>query len=267
MLFNKDFNSIDEFTSVLNQGWFSLIMIVSGTIDFTEGPSRVNLSAGNLYVIPVAAQVKADSLAVRICLLSCSADFASSGRIVRFGIGYAQTLTHQRSLVLPLGQTEARYLISLFGLLKKKFSSGHSIFQHEMVLLWVNIILYEYIELRYKYDKNASWVHHREKIVSNFITLVQRHCKEHHSVKFYADCLCVSKGHLGKSVRCILGVSAKYFIEIALVSEAYVLLSDPALSITQAAEQLHFDSSSSFSAFFKKHTKLTPTQYRLSLKF
>lgn len=267
VVYLADYTSVKIFTLAISPGWFSLIVIVSGTIDFIVGSSRVNLSQGDLYIIPEGAEVNVDFSPVRICLLSCTMGFAVTSRIARFGTGYMEALTSQKPFVLPLTQAEARHIISLFGLLKKKISSNSTIFQDEMVLLWVNMILYEYIELRYKYDKNFKAIHYGEKLVLNFTVLVQQNCKVHHGVKFYADCLCVSKGHLGKSVRGILGFSAKYFIEMALISEAYPLLGDYALSITEIADQLHFDSPSSFSAFFKKHTKLTPTQYRLSLKF
>lgn len=267
VVYLADFTSIKIFAVLLNPGWFSLIIIVSGTIDFMIGSSKVNLSAGDLYVIPSEAEINADFAPVRICLLSCTIDFAVTSRIARFGIGYMQALTSQKPSVLSLTQKETQHIISLFGLLKKKISSKNTIFQDEMVLLWVKIILYEYVELRYKYDKNFASVHYSEKMVMSFITLVQQNCKAHHKVAFYADCLYVSKGHLGKSVRSILGISVKYFIEMAVLSEAYTLLADHALSISEVADQLHFDSSSAFSAFFKKHTKFTPTQYRQSIKF
>lgn len=268
VVYLADFTSIKIFAVLLNPGWFSLILIVSGTVDFMEGSFRVKLSAGNLYVVSRRAEVSAISLPVRICLLSCSIDFAITGRIARFGIGSMEALINQKHFVLSLTRDETREVVSLFGLLKKKIFNKHAIFQDEMVLLCFNMVLYEYIELRYKYGSNIARRHYRsEKIVMRFIALVHQHCKVYHNVKFYANCLYVSNGHLGKAVRSVLGISAKHFIEIALISEAYALLADHDLSITEVAELLHFDSPSSFSGFFKKYTKLTPTQYRLSLKF
>lgn len=268
VIYLSDLKSIKYLKTLLNPDWFSLIVVVSGSIKFNEGSFRIDITAGDLYVIPAVAQVNSFSAPLRICLLSCSIDFAIANRIVRFEINYLEALTTQSSCVLSITSVEIRHIISLFRLLKKMIINKQAVFRDVMVLLCINMIIYEYIELRYRYGKNTVAVHNsNEKIVIRFITLVQQNCVEHHAIKFYADSLYVSKGHLSKAVRSILRMSAKHFIEMALISEAYILLADTNLSITDVGEQLYFDSASSFSTFFKKHTKLTPTQYRLGLKF
>lgn len=267
VVYLSDLNSIKLINILLSPNWFSLIVVVSGSIHFTQGTTSVNVCAREVYVIPNGAQASAISLSLRICLLSCTIDFAVRSRVIRFGIGYMEALTNQRSFIFSLTQIEVRGMVSLLGLLQKNISKKHTIFKDQMVLLCFSMILYEYIELRYKYGYNIARLEYRsEKIVMSFITLVQQHCAAHHNVKFYADCLYVSSGHLGKAVRSVLRMSAKHFIEMVIVSEAYILLADPALSITEIAELLYFDSSSSFSGFFKKYSKLTPSQYRQSLK-
>lgn len=262
-----DLKSIKSCEKLLNPGWFSLIVVVSGKINFIEGSSNIRLLAGDMSIIPSLAQVNSLELPLRICLLSCTLDFAIINRVARFGNGYAEVLNNQSSLVLSLEKTEMLYMVQLFGLLKKNVCGEFTIFQHKMVLLFIDLILYALGELYYKYGKNIT-VHSRdEKIVMGFIMLVQQDCKVHHDVKFYAASLFISKGHLRKLVRGILGISAKYFIEMTLISEAYSLLANDKLSVTEVGEYLNFSSPSSFSHFFKRHTKLSPTQYRTTLKF
>lgn len=263
-----DFKSIKTCNTLLNPGWFSLIQVVSGTINFMDGSSNIRLSAGDMYAVPSMAEVIAVTPPLQICFISCTMDFAVTNRFSRSGIGYIEMLTNHSSFVLSLTQTEIRDMIELFGLLKKKVFSRYTIFQEEMALLCFNLILYEFSGLYHKYSENIIVVHyHREKIAMNFMTLVQQNCKMHHNVSFYADSLFVSKGHLGKAVRNVIGMSAKHYIEMAIISEAYSLLANDNLSITEVGEHLNFTTLSSFSGFFKKYTKLTPTQYRLNLKF
>lgn len=262
-----DFKSIKMCKTLLNPGWFSLIQVVSGTINFMDGSSSIRLSAGDMYAVPSMAEVIAVTPPLQICFISCTMDFAVTNRFSRSGIGYIEILTNHSPFVLSLTQTEIRDMIELFGLLKKKVFR-YTIFQEERVLLCVNLILYEFSGLCYKYGENTIVVHcHREKIAMNFIMLVQQNCKMHHDVSFYADSLFVSKGHLGKAVRNVIGMSAKHYIEMAIISESYSLLANDNLSITEVGEHLNFSTLSSFSGFFKKYTKLTPTQYRLNLKF
>jgi AraC family transcriptional activator of pobA len=267
VLYLADFKSIKACNEILNSGWFSLIIVISGKINFIEGSSNIHLSAGDMSIVPSLAHVSDLGLPLRICLVSCTLDFAIINRVERFGIEYTEVMTNQLPFVLSLEEAEISYMVQLFGLLKKNFCGQYTIFQYKMVLLCIDLIFYAFSELYYKYGENKMVNSHNEKIVMSFIMLVQQNCRAHHDVKFYADSLFISKGHLRKLVRSVLGIPAKYFIEMTLISEAYSLLANDKLSITEVGEYLNFSSPSSFSHFFKRHTKLSPTQYRMTLKF
>jgi AraC family transcriptional activator of pobA len=268
VLYLVDYKKIKDCNTFINRGWFSLVAIVSGSVSFTDNSSSVNLSAGDMFAVPHGSDFKRLSSPLQICLISCTVDFAISNRAARFERSCIEALTNQTPFVLPLNPSEMKHMVRLFGLLKKNISGRNTMFQDEMVMLCLNLILYEFCGLYYKYGQDTAAVNSRnDNTVTNFITLAQRHCREHHEIKFYADSLFVSQGHLRKTVRSVIGMSAKHFIEMAIISEAYLLLADNKLLIAEVAECLYFKDSSSFSHFFKRHTKLSPTQYRLNLKF
>lgn len=268
VLYLVDLNKIKAFNTVIEPGWFTIVAVVTGSVRFTDRTSSVVFAAGNMFVFHPSATISALSSPSRICLLTCTLDLAIHNKNIRFGSACIKTLTGSSPFVLSLTASEMRSIVYLFGLLKKKIAERNSVFRGEMVLLCLTLILYEFCGLFYKYSQRTGAVYSgSDKIVSNFITLVSLHCKEHHEIKFYADSLFVSQGHLGKTVRSVIGMSAKHFIEMAVVSEAYQLLADTNLSITVVGEYLNFKDSSTFSHFFKRHTKLSPTQYRLNLKF
>ncbi|MBZ4036710.1 helix-turn-helix transcriptional regulator [Flavobacterium sp. 17A] len=261
----KKLRIYDVFSS---PGWFTVIIVVSGSAAFTCGGSSIVLSTGDMCVVPQGSELTSLSGPLRICLLSCTVDFAVSSRAVRFGSPCIEALVSQAVVVLPLTPSEMRHMIQLIKLLKKKIFARDTLFQDEMVLLCLHLIFYEFCGLYYKNGQDTALLYSRnDKTASNFIMLVHQHCKVHHEIKFYADSLFVSQGHLRKTVRGVLGTSAKHFIEMAVIAEAYLLLADENLSIAQIAENLNFKDSSSFSHFFKRHTRLSPSQYRLNLKF
>jgi AraC-like DNA-binding protein len=268
VLYLSECKSVKACNALLKPGWFSMILIVSGSVDFVVGSTTGRLRAGQLYAFPNGAKAKAVVSPIRFYLISCTIAFAINNRIAKYGNGYIEVITTQSYIVLSLSKVEVNHMIQLAELLKKKIlSQNHTAFQNEMILLCLNLLLYEYCNLYYKKCKNVSAVHNRkEKIVIGFIELIQEHSKGRHDVKFYADSLFVSKGHLRKAVHWVTGMPAKYFIEMAVVSEAYLLLADGNLSITEISEQLNFSALSSFSGFFKKYTKVSPTQYRQNLK-
>lgn len=251
-----------------NPGWFTVIIVVSGSAGFTYNSSSIVLSTGEMCAAPYGSELTWLSGPLRICLISCTLDFAVSSRAVRFGSPCIEAVISQAVIILPLTESEMRQMIQLTKLLKKKKSARHTLFQDEMVLLCLHLIFYEFCGLYYKYGEDTALLYSRnDKTVSNFISLVHQHCKVHHEIKFYADSLFVSQGHLRKTVRGALGSSAKHFIEMAVIAEAYLLLADEKLSVAQIAENLNFKDTSSFSHFFKRHTRLSPSQYRLNLKF
>lgn len=267
VLYLADFKSIKSCHKLLNPGWFSLIVVVSGTINLIDGSSIIRISKGDMSIVPQLAQVNTLGLPLQICLLSCTMDFAIINKIAIFGTGYIQVLNNQTPSVFSLEQAEIHHMVQLFGLLKKNVSGKYTIFQSKMVLLCIDLIFYAFGELYYTFGKNIAVHSPSERNVMGFIMLVQQNCKRHHDVKFYADSLFISKGHLRKIVRTVIGVSAKHLINKAVISEAYVLLVSNELSITEIGEHLNFSSSAAFSSFFKRHTKLSPTQYRQNLKF
>ena len=268
VLYISDSKKLKVYNSLFKTGWFSIVLIVSGTIDLIVGHSVVRITTGQLYSVPSSAKVGSIISPLRFYLVSSTIAFAINNRITRYGNGYIGLITRQSHFALTLTKAEVKHTVALVELLQKKISNRKdTIFQDEMVQLCFNLLLYEFSAFAYKNIEDTVAVHSRtEKIVMRFVELIQQHSIQRHDVKFYADSLYVSTGHLGKAVRSITGMSAKHFIEMAIISEAYALLANDKLSITEIGEQLNFSSPSLFSGFFKKYTRMSPTQYRLNLR-
>ncbi|MGB0521359.1 MAG: AraC family transcriptional regulator [Flammeovirgaceae bacterium] len=99
-------------------------------------------------------------------------------------------------------------------------------------------------------------------ILRDFKTLVDNHFHEWHKVNTYADEISISSKHLSYTVKDITGKTAKEFIQDRLVLEAKRLLIHTELTIKEIAYQIGFEEPLHFSAFFKKHTKCSPTVFR-----
>ncbi len=256
------------YNSLLIPGWFSIIIVSSGEISFMIGSSLVRVSSGELYAVPHFGKAKVLISPLKIRLVHCSMAFAIANCTATFGTDLIDVLTDQSPLVLKLSAAEFKQMKFLMELLQNKTSiKMGTAFHDRIIVLCFSLILYEYGALHYRQRGFTRTIQNRrEKIVFGFIDLVQQHSQVHHDVKFYADLLFVSQGHLGKAVRNVIGMSAKHFIKMAIISLAYSLLANDDLSITDIAENLNFSSTSSFSGFFKKYTNLSPTQYRLNLR-
>ena len=105
----------------------------------------------------------------------------------------------------------------------------------------------------------------RHKIVfKNFIALVAKHHNKERGVGFYADKLCITPKYLSKIVKDTSGQSAPQWIDQYVILEAKQLLKHSDRCIKEISDELNFPDPSFFFKYFKKHTGLTPNQYRNS---
>lgn len=99
-------------------------------------------------------------------------------------------------------------------------------------------------------------------LFQRFVALVHEHCTEQREVAFYADRLCISTRYLSTIIRSEAHSTAKEFIDRSVVLEIKMLLGSTELSVQEIAYRLHFPDQSYLGRFFKKHTGVSPTEFR-----
>lgn len=99
-------------------------------------------------------------------------------------------------------------------------------------------------------------------LFQRFVVLVHEHCTEQREVAFYADRLCISTRYLSTIIRSVAHSTAKEFIDRSVVLEIKMLLGSTELSVQEIAYRLHFPDQSYLGRFFKKHTGVSPTEFR-----
>ena len=99
-------------------------------------------------------------------------------------------------------------------------------------------------------------------LFQRFVALVHEHCTEQREVAFYADRLCISTRYLSTIIRSVAHSTAKEFIDRSVVLEIKMLLGSTELSVQEIAYRLHLPDQSYLGRFFKKHTGVSPTEFR-----
>ena len=92
--------------------------------------------------------------------------------------------------------------------------------------------------------------------------LLDRHFREHRPVQSYADTMGLTAGQLSRICREVLGMSSLDVINARLLHEAQRDLVYTSSSIKQLAGELGFEDDAYFSRFFKRHTGLSPREFR-----
>lgn len=113
-----------------------------------------------------------------------------------------------------------------------------------------------------EHDSRQLSAGRRMAVLEQFRELVQEHYRQHWSLGHYADALGLSTAQLGRICRESLGVAPMALVNDQLVREACRLLAYTTLEVKQVAHSLGFSDSAYFSRFFRKHTAVTPRDFR-----
>lgn len=98
--------------------------------------------------------------------------------------------------------------------------------------------------------------------VQKFRTLVDAHFKQHLPLQHYASELGITPGQLTRLCREVLGMSSLAVLQARLVHEAQRDLVYTSTSIKRLASNLGFEDEGYFGRFFRRHTGLTPRDFR-----
>lgn len=102
----------------------------------------------------------------------------------------------------------------------------------------------------------------KHELTDGFFHLLHQHYKEERSASFYAGQLCITDKHLLRIVKEITGNTYYFWLSDFIIKEAKLLLKSTERTVTEIAEELKFPNSSFFARFFKKHTGMSPLQFR-----
>lgn len=103
------------------------------------------------------------------------------------------------------------------------------------------------------------------KLLGDFFVLLSRHYMTRHNVSFYAESLNITSDYLSVLMREYIGKTPKEIIDEKLVLTMKALLESTSLSVKNITDRLHYEESSHLCKVFRRHTGMSPSQYRKSL--
>src|SRR5205814_9963937 len=119
-----------------------------------------------------------------------------------------------------------------------------------------------------KYEKSTLTPDRSERYLDkllNFMKQEQPFTDGDLTIQKLAERLAIPAHHLSQTINERLGQTFSDFINSYRIEEAKRRLLDPALkhlSVLGIAEEVGFNSKSSFNSVFKKHTNMTPSEFR-----
>ncbi len=234
--------------------------VVSGRLRVRINLLERELRAGMLVFITPGSFVQPQSASddFAFCGMAVSSElvhFAFNNRLP--SLFNEQTLDGQ----LPISTTEADILLRLLGVLKDVAARQQPYHPSTLNLVAAILNLFDGFFAPHLSAQSREKSNDRN-IFDRFIYLVNNHCKSEHQMKFYADRMCLTERYLGTVVKKASGLTAKEWIDRAIVTTAKLMLRHDNLTAVEIADRLHFPNASFFSKYFKRLTGLTPLEYR-----
>lgn len=129
-----------------------------------------------------------------------------------------------------------------------------------------SLLYYILIKLNRIYSAcfNISEETEANHLVFLFKQLLVTNIKEQRSIDFYTKKLRISRVTLNKHIKSQFGINVSQMIDLFLISEIKCALIYSDLSIKEIASKFSFSEPNHLARFFKKHSQMTPVEYRVS---
>jgi AraC family transcriptional activator of pobA len=159
--------------------------------------------------------------------------------------------------------TEATSILPYFRSMIEEIE-GNQMMKQDKIMNLLDII---HIEIARKYgETHLHEVHSYNVKIKNFEVLLEKNFKSDKTPSFYASQLHITLKHLNRICNEILKKTTTEVITDRIILEAKRMLMDKNFTVNEIATELGFDDYSYFTRLFKKHTTMTPTDFRISKK-
>lgn len=131
----------------------------------------------------------------------------------------------------------------------------------------LNLLDTIHIEISRKYllEHNHTAHSYNHKL-GEFEKLLEQYFKTEKSPSFYASKMNMTLKHLNRICKDMRNETVTEMITKRIILEAKRLLTDPSKSVSQIADTLGYENFPYFGKLFKKHTALSPGEFRVKIK-
>ena len=144
----------------------------------------------------------------------------------------------------------------------------NSKFYHEIVRRIIESAIYMIIDVVSRRiargeAQTTSPKSRNEEYFGRFIKCLYENYKSERSVAYYAAQLHITPKYLTTVIKSVSGRSAAEWIDEYVILEAKNLLRYSSMSVQEVAYALNFSNQSFFGKYFKQHTSMSPTKYKM----
>ncbi len=246
---------------------YLLVFIEQGTLKISINGEQSLYNTGSLFLVCPNHQLQFITSPEDCSMFILSYDESSGEKLqLDFGCYKAYHAIFEKremiffSIEAPLNTYFASMLHQLDHYLKMKHEDN---FKTHIVSNLFSAIIYTMIDLMHgSIDIDDQSYSRKEKIVMDFLDLVEKEFRNTKGIGQYADKLHVSVQYLSICVRTVTQKTPSFFINNAVLSEAKSLLLNTDHTLSAIADDLEFPDPFTFGKFFKRLTGTSPGKFR-----
>lgn len=174
----------------------------------------------------------------------------------------------RKNFQVPISVNEAKRFLGFCRAIDFRTNNDDPAFRRETILHLLRIYYWDfYVHFQKKTRKRNTPLlnSNKESIAMKFAMLVFENRETHREVAYYADQRCISPLYLTKIIQEVNGRSARDMIADYTIIGIKTLLRNADITIKDVVRHSGFSSQSSFSRFFRKHTGMSPSEYRRTI--
>lgn len=161
-----------------------------------------------------------------------------------------------------LSDDEVLSVMEYHSFLWEKVRNKNNTYRKEITKNIIRALIFEMYSIFESHLPQKRYKSRKEELFESFLMSVSTNFVKERSVMFYADQLFLTPKHLSRVVKEVSGRSAGEWIDEQVILEAKAKLKTLSLTVQEISDQLGFPNQSFFGKYFKRHTGLSPSEYR-----
>lgn len=252
----------DNFPVKIEEG--GLFLCTSGEADLVIDMKQYKIKKGDLMVcFPYSViQVISHSSDCDGSIISATSDFFNT---LEIGDRASFFLNIKDNPCITLTADERDKLAEIYDRIVKDEDKDHP-FRVEINESFLRVMGYEIAAIYLKRKPILGKVVARKQMIfQQFIYSLLRDNQKQRNVEFYASEQSITPRHFSLVIKEVSGLTASEWIANSIITDIKSRLYDKSVTILQISDEFDFPNPSFFSQYFKKHTGMTPREFRKSL--
>lgn len=243
-----------------------ICMCTSGQVNFTLDTMPQTLTANSLMVV-----------SERHILDNYDASPDFDGLCMMVSIPFYNEIIHNVSDVsalflfahnhpiFELPERDQQIFSTYFHVIKEKMGNQGNHFRRDLVRTLMLAMFYDLGDVIYRFQQVKDMRLKRADVIfTQFIKLLEDHCRSERRVSWYAQQLCITPKYLSEMVKQVSRKTPNEWIDNYVTRELRVILRTTTHSIKDVAKMMNFPNQSFLGKYFKEHAGMSPTEYRKS---